>query len=149
MSALHSQPARDLARRLLGREADAAGAPDALAASATRACERLLENLSRWVGIDGADALFSRALIHAQARHPALGAVRFDPRAEVCLEGIAESARTHGTAAAAQGVAGILTAVIELLGRLVGDDLAMQLVEQSAPDGSTQEAQSTGGEDAQ
>lgn len=146
---MHSQPARDLARRLLGREADAAGAPDALAASAARACERLLGNLSRWVGIDGADALFARALMHAQARHPALRAVRFEPRAELCLEGIAESARTHGAAATAEGVAGILTALIELLGRLVGDDLATQLVEQSAPDGSTHDLPSTGREDAQ
>ncbi|HUF25415.1 MAG TPA: hypothetical protein VMM18_00435 [Gemmatimonadaceae bacterium] len=138
-----------MARRLLGREAEAAGAPDALAASATRACERVLENLSRWVGIDGADALFARALKHARTNHPVLGVVRFGPRSEICLEGIEESARTHGAAAAAEGVAGIFTALIELLGRLVGEDLATHLVQQSVPDRPTHESQSTGGENAQ
>lgn len=149
LSSPQAQPARDLAHRLLGPEAGAAGAPDALAASATRACERVLENLSRWVGIDGADALFARALTRAQTQYPALGVVRFGPRSEICLEGIEESARTHGAAAAAEGVAGILTALIELLGRLIGDDLATQLVQQSLPDRPTHESQPTGGENAQ
>jgi hypothetical protein len=109
----------------------------------------VLENLSRWVGIDGADALFARALTHARRNHPALGVVRFGHRSETCLEGIEESARTHGAAAAAEGVAGIFTALIELLGRLVGEDLATRLVQQSVPDRPTHESQSTGGENAQ
>ena len=149
MSASHSQPARELARRLLGREPDAADGPDALSAAVSQACERVLENLSRWVGIDGAAALFARALTHAQAEHPVLQRVRFSPRSSGCLDGIADSAATHGASAVAQGVAGILIALIELLGRLIGDDMAMQLIEQSVPASAPGDAPSTGGENAQ
>ena len=132
----------------MGREATT-DEPDALAASVAQVCERLLENLSRWVGIDGAAALFARALTHAQSEHPALHGVRYAPRASGCLEGIADSARTHGASVVAQSVAGILISLIELLGRLIGEDMALQLVEQSVPTDATDQAPSTGGENAQ
>lgn len=122
-----------MARRLLAREAPSDGVPDDLAAAAERICQRLSEHLSRWVGADGSHALFARALARAQVEHPVLKDVRRPVRSTVCLEGLAESARTHGAGAAAEGVVSILTALLEVLGRLIGDDMAMSLVEQSVP----------------
>jgi hypothetical protein len=105
------------------------------------------ENLSRWFGIDGTNALFARALARAKAEHPALANVRYSRQSAVCLEGLVESAHIHGAGAAADGVAAILSALIELLGRLIGHDIAMRVVEQSVPAEAPDAARATGGED--
>ena len=129
----------------MGGEADASAEPDALAASASQVCEGVLEHLSRWVGIDGAAALFARALTHAQDEHPALRGVRYAPRSSGCLSGLADAARAHGAIVVSQAVAGILIALIELLGRLIGEDMASRLVEQSIRTVEPGDASSSGG----
>src|SRR6266480_1123496 len=144
-----SRPAEELARRLLARDAPAEDAPDAVAAAAERVCGRVSANLSRWFGIDGTDALFARAVARAQADHPALANVRYSHQSAVCLERLAESARRHGAHAAADGVAAVLTVLIELLGRLIGEDIAMRLLEQSGPAAALDDARGTGQEDQQ
>lgn len=105
------------------------------------------ENLSRWVGVDGSTALFARAIAEAKLEHPALSNVRYSRHSSVCLDGLAESAQIHGSRAAAEGVTAVLTALIELLGRLIGEDLAIRLVEQSVPAVARPDAPTTGGED--
>ena len=87
--------------------------------------------------------------MRAQADYPALANVRYSPQSAVCLERLAESARIHGADAAADGVAAILTALIELLGRLIGPDIAMRLVEQSVPADASDRARATGEENPQ
>jgi hypothetical protein len=72
--------------------------------------------------------------------------VRYSHQSAVCLERLAESARIHGANAAADGVAAILTALIELLGRLIGQDIAMRLVEQSVSTDAPDDARATGEE---
>ena len=147
MTPPQSRTARELARQLLARDAPAEDAPDAVAAATERVCGRVSANLSRWFGIDGTNALFARALVRAQADHPALANVRYSRQSAVCLEGLTESARLHGADAATDGVAAILTALIDLLGRLVGRDIAIRLVEQSVPADAADDAHATGGED--
>lgn len=146
MTSPHSRSAHELLRDLLGREA-LGDSPDAVAVASARVCERVLGNLSRWVGVDGAAALVSRALLRAQANHPALANVRYSREAAVCLEGLVESARIHGEGAVADGVAGVLTALTELLGRLIGDDLALRLIEHAGPAESPAEARPSAEED--
>jgi hypothetical protein len=123
--------ARELASQLLTRETDAPPGPDTTAA-ADRACRRVSDELARWIGSDGCRALFARALTTAQAAgHPVLDTVRISARSVYCLDGLAESATRHGPAAASEGAAAILSAVIELLGRLIGDDMALSLFQHS------------------
>jgi hypothetical protein len=141
-----SRTAQELARRLLARDAPVKDAPDAVAARTGQVCGRVSASLSRWFGIDGTNALFARALVQAQTDHPALANVRYSRKSAICLEGVAESVRIHGADAAADGVAAILTALIELLGRLIGEDIAMRLVEQSVPAAALDE-RATGQED--
>jgi len=141
-----SRTAQELARRLLARDAPAEDAPDAVAKAIQQVCGRVSANLSRWFGVDGTNALFTRALVQAQANHPALANVKYSHQSDVCLERLAESARIHGANAAAEGVAAILTALIELLGRLIGQDIAMHLVEQSLPAEAADDARPTGEE---
>jgi len=106
-------------------------------------------NLSRWFGIDGTNALFARALVRAQADHPALANVTYAHQSAVCLERLAESARIHGANAAADGVAATLTALIELLGRLIGQDIALRLVEHSLQADAAADVRETGEENQQ
>jgi hypothetical protein len=133
---------------LLAREASEGDTPGGVAAATERVCGRVSEYLSRWVGTDGSGALFARALASAQAEHPALGNVRYSRQSAVCLDGLAESARTHGAGAAADGVTAILAALIELLGRLIGDDIAIRLVEQSMSTQTPDDTRATRGGDA-
>ena len=146
MTAEQSRTAEELARRLLARDVPAEDAPDAVAAATERVCGRVSANLSRWFGIDGTNALFARALVRAQADHPALANVRYSRQSAVCLERLAENARIHGADAAADGVAAMLTALIEQLGRLIGPDIAVRLVEQSVTADAPDDARATGEE---
>ena len=149
MTPPQSRTAQELARRLLALDGHAEDVPDAVAAATERVCGRVSATLSRWFGIDGTNALFARALVRAQADHPALANVRYSRHSAVCLEGLAESASVHGADAAADGVAAILAALIELLGRLIGQDIAMRLVEQSAPTDAPDVARATREENQQ
>jgi hypothetical protein len=125
--------ARELATRLLAHETSVPKGPDT-AVAADRVCRRVSDELARWIGNDGCRALFGRALATAQAdgAHPALDMVRISAGSAYCLDGLTESAARHGVPAATDGAAAVLAALIELLGHLIGDDMALNLLEQSA-----------------
>lgn len=123
--------ARDTAHRLVARKAVAdASAPDA-GAAAERALRRLAGELTGWFGPLGAHALIKRALAHARADHPSLASVTLGTPSALNIEGVAEGARVHGDASAA-GTVELLAWIIELLGRLIGDELAAVLVDAGA-----------------
>lgn len=126
--------ATELTQRLVAREATQGAAPGDAAAVALAACERANHELARWLGPAGCHALFARALAQARATHPALAGIQVRERSEPALEGVAQSIGTHGNAAVARGLEAMLTAVLELLGRLVGPGMAARLVGQDAPD---------------
>jgi hypothetical protein len=98
--------------------------------AASRICDQLYWDFSRWIGTDGCHALFARALARAQHDHPALNDIHLG-RSDSCLDGVAESVQAHGASAVAEGLEEMLVALIELLGRLIGDDMASKLIEQS------------------
>lgn len=126
--------ARELSRRLVAREAAPGDTPDTGVATARAACERVFRAVSRWFGAHGSHALFTRARAQAQSGHPLLGEIRFRERADPALEGVTESIEAHGAAAVAVGLESLLVALLELLRRLLGEELTARLVEQSVPD---------------
>ena len=71
--------------------------------------------------------LLDRALALARAEHPVLGE-------SSCLGGdepaTTAAARAHGAAEVAAGMVALVAALIELLGRIIGDEMAVRLVEQ-------------------
>ena len=133
-------PAHDVAHQILAQEiaaADAASAEHALEA-AERAFQRVSTNLVRWLGPDGTHALFARALVLAQRESPALGTVPPPIRSALLLDTVAANVGPHDTDAVREATAMILAALIELLGRLIGNDLALRLVaEQPLGEGTT------------
>jgi hypothetical protein len=98
-------------------------------------CANVSDGLSRWIGREGCRALFARALANARAdgAHPVLDLVRVSTGSVSCLDGLAEGAARCGAEAAAVGAAAILSELIALLGRLIGDDMALSLLARSAP----------------
>jgi hypothetical protein len=132
LSPADAQPGEPLARKITqqlinGRQSQA----DGNAAARAAACDRLYRNLSRWVGLDGCHALFTRALAESLTEYPLLAQVRLHPRSEPYVDGVTETARSHGDAVTAEALESIIVHVVELLRRLVGDDMATKLIERS------------------
>jgi hypothetical protein len=124
-------PALQIARRLINsRRAGSAGDGSAARAAAA-SCDHLYQELSRWVGPDGCHALFTRALAEARAEHSALAQIHLQPRSEHYIDGVAESIMAHGDRETGDALESMLARLVELLGRLIGDDMAMKLIGQS------------------
>ena len=127
--------ARDLAHQILSR--DLAGVdkptPVKVAAAAELVFQRLSDNLVRWLGPDGSHALFTRALALAQAENRALRVVPPPTRSALFLDALAANAEPHDADAVMDGVLMIMTTLIELLTRLIGEDLTIKLVAETAP----------------
>jgi hypothetical protein len=124
-----SMSASDAARRLWERAADGATSPDRLAGAADRMCSELRAGLGRWIGAEGYQALVDRAIAQIRAQHPALDGFS-------CLggdePGTAAAVGAHGAGQVAAALTAMVTAVIELLGRIIGAEMAVRLVEQIA-----------------
>ncbi|MFN2397487.1 MAG: hypothetical protein ABR543_02405 [Gemmatimonadaceae bacterium] len=133
-------PARQIARRLLNRSGPEGGVSRNAAHVAGSACNQLHRELSRWVGLDGCHALFTRALAEARTDHPLLQSIQLRPRSEPYVEGVTETIDANGAAQTAEAIESMLVSLIELLGRLIGDDMAMKLIEESVPEAATDNA---------
>ncbi|MBA3343119.1 MAG: hypothetical protein H0T48_14995 [Gemmatimonadaceae bacterium] len=120
--------ARELARRLIAREAGPRDTPDIGAKAAQLACERVYRDLSRWIGGTGCYTLFTRAVVQAQPFHPLLSEVRFGTHSEPRVTGTTQIVETHGAALAGVALESLLTEVLDLLGRLIGGDVTARLV---------------------
>ena len=119
------------ARRLIGSQRTASSSASSPARVAAAACDHLYRELSRWVGPDGCHALFTRALGEVRLQYPALGAIQLHARSEPYTEGVAEAIIAHGDPATADGLEALLIRLIEILGRLIGDDMSTILIEHS------------------
>ncbi len=122
--ALRSAAATEVARQLWARVAGDTSAPEEVAAAAARMCTQLRGELERWIGADGYRTALDRALVLARAEHPALGDLS-------CLGGdepvTTAAVRAHGSDKAAAGLVALVAAFIELLGLVIGEEMAVRL----------------------
>jgi hypothetical protein len=123
--------AQEIVRRLISSRAPRTKRADTAARAAAAACDNLYRELSRWVGTDGCHALFARALAETRPQYPALEKIQLRPRSEPYIEGIADSIMARGDPETAEALESMLIRLVELLGRLIGDDMAMKLIERS------------------
>ena len=123
----------ELARRLIAREASASGLANSPAAATQAACERVYRGLALWLGENGSQALFTRALAQARSAHAPVREISLRAKSEHRLDGVAEAIQTYGPPAVAAGLEAVLAGVLELLARLLGADIATRLVEQTTP----------------
>ena len=130
-----SPASRAVAQRLLER---ARGSGDTAtsdpAASADRVYRALGTTLTRWFGPYGYHALLTRALAETRRAHPALAAVNVKGPTDPRLEGIANAASEYGTAAMVDAVTEVAASLVELLGRLIGEDMAAKVIDAVSPE---------------
>jgi hypothetical protein len=132
VTASRNEPsARQIARRLINSHRFGRAESDPAARAAAAACDQLYRELSRWVGPDGCHALFSRALAQAGTEHPVLEKIQLHARSEPYIDGVAETIMAHGDPATAEALESMLVRLVELLGRLIGDDMATKLIERN------------------
>ncbi len=136
---------RQLSRHLIDREGASGETPEARAAAVYSACERVYHELSRWVGTHGSLVLFTRALAEARSEHPMLATLSVRTRSEPVLDGVPESIQTHGAAATADALESLLVTLIGLLGRLIGDDMVMRLLDRSVQHDTQEDERLEGG----
>jgi hypothetical protein len=132
----NSPEVRRVALRLLARDRApsqaASDGPDPVAAT-KETFQRRAAVRSRWFGPFGFHALFSRALAEARSHHSALAGVQIRSAMEPSLEGLPESIALHGTDAVNEGIVATLMAFIDLLSRLIGEDMALKLLDPPVP----------------
>ena len=99
-----------------------------MARSADHLCALLRSGLGQWIGANGYRVLLDRALGEARPDHPVLGTFGCqggdDPATLATV-------KEHGPDALAAGMVALLTVLIALLGRIMGDEMAVHLVEQT------------------
>ena len=127
----------ETARRIWERCGGNATSPEDVGAAAQRLCDELRVGLSRWVGAEGYRVLLDRSLVLSVTAHPVLNS--FSCHDGEVLAAVA-AARTHGTTQLASGVVTVVATLTDLLGRIIGEEIAMQLVERA---GSPQVGSST------
>lgn len=108
------------------RVAGTASSSEDVAAAADRLCLQLEQGLSRWIGVEGFRTLQDRAVHEVIDRHPALARLSFASRDEAAN---LAAVKAHGADELAAGMVAFVAAVIELLGRIIGTDMALRLIE--------------------
>jgi hypothetical protein len=123
-----SAAATEVARRLWQRAVGDSTTPEDVAVAATQMCTELRVDLTRWVGAMGYRALVDRALVLARAEHPALGSLSCHGGDEPV---ITAAVRAHSADEVAAGMVALVAALVELLGRILGEEMAARLVDQT------------------
>jgi hypothetical protein len=121
-------------RRLISNRPPHQKRGDTAARATAAACDSLYRELSRWVGPDGCHALFTRALAETRPQYQALEKIQLRPRSEPYIEGIADSIMASGDPETAKALESMLMRLVELLGRLIGDDMAGKLIDRTFGD---------------
>ena len=85
------------------------------------------------MGVDGSTALLARALARTEVDHPVLKTVTHLNGNGISLDGVSASIDAHGVAAVTAGVEALLAALVDVLSRLIGEDMTARLLELDAP----------------
>lgn len=138
---LSRQKTRDLARSLVASEADASTNSLQTGPATVRVYERLRRQLGAPVGVDGFQALASRALALARSESPRLGAVQITANGDLRGLGEVESQAEENGDAGIILIAQLLGLFLSFLGeattlRLI-EDLRLQVDVRSEPASAT------------
>ncbi|MDB4877931.1 MAG: hypothetical protein JWM41_4377 [Gemmatimonadetes bacterium] len=135
MTSAPSPVARDTARRLLAREVAGAGEPESAGLAMQALCTRITENLRRSVGDDGYNALLVRVLGPTDEADPVLLALR-SSHAVGSLDAVVAGVASHGVPTVTAALEALLARLLDVLGSLVGPDMALSLLDLDGPPSS-------------
>lgn len=137
--------AEELASRLVSRFAARREARETggEAVAARLACEQVYRDLARWLGPESARSLLARGVAAARLNHAAMEGFRPGENTDRVFEDAPAIIAAHGSAAVGAALDAVLVAMLELLGRLVGNDLAARLVDSGDAGESVQDERPT------
>ena len=107
--------------------------PETIGLSLERGFSRVIANLCDSLGPDGCNALFSRALVRVGPRHPVLTSLCSIGEHGVRLDGTAAAIEAQGSYTVLAATEVLLAEVHAVLGRLIGDDMAIRLMDPEIP----------------
>ena len=130
-----SPKAMELARRALARDAVSKRVDDTEfpGAALQRACALVSENLRDAMGEAGCTALIARARARTEGDHPALKKLQRVNEGCLHLDGVVESVEAHGIGDVTAALEALLAALADILIRLIGEDMAVTLINREAP----------------
>ncbi len=102
-------------------------------AALQRACAHVSENLRDTMGEAGCAALIARARVRTEGDHPALKKLRRVNEGSLQLDGVVESIEVHGLGDVTAALEALLAALADILIRLIGEDMAITLINREAP----------------
>jgi hypothetical protein len=128
----------EVARRILARDALAAeygtgSAPGAANLALQRSCIRVTDALRHSMGDAGCAALLARALTRTEGAHPVLKELHGRGDEGMRLDGIAACADVHGIDTVRAAIEALIAALVDILTRLIGDDMAIRLLDHDGP----------------
>lgn len=123
-----SASATEAARRLWTRYASDKASAEEVAVAAERLFSHLETGLARWVGAEGFRVLRGRAFKLAQTAHPALGDLSDGGWG---MRAVVSAVQAHGAPDVAAGIITVIAMLIDLLGHIIGQEMAVRLVEQT------------------
>ncbi|MEP6495331.1 MAG: hypothetical protein ABJF01_21770 [bacterium] len=128
-----SQPASSvqIVRRLVAREAPPGSNGDTKFVGPTlqRTCLRVSQTLRDSMGEDGYTALLARALARTEPAHPVLKNIRRINNGSIHLDGVLTSLESNDLATVAAAVEAVLVALVDILIRLIGEDMVVRLID--------------------
>jgi hypothetical protein len=120
----------DAARRVLARTVgEQPREPDQLAEALLAGLGPVVARLRESMGDDGCRALVGRASSRAELAHPAVAILRGDDERSVSIDSVRAMIEAHGGAATTAAVEHVLAELTDILARLIGDDMALQIVD--------------------
>ena len=136
---------RDLARRLLAREAHNARAPEDVAGAARAVCRKLYLEVGQFVGADGYKVLLARALHLARGEFSFLEAVRIGDSDDDWLPGLGNIVPNRNATEVTEGMSAVLGGFVDLLSTFIGDDLALRMIHRRWPEVEARPGDGDGG----
>ena len=130
-----------LARRLLAQDTAAGiGDPEIVAVGLRKTCARVSGALRNALGTDGCNALLIRAMTRTEAQHPLIADLQRSGEGHISFDGLVKSVDEHGVGAVTAAIEALLAALIDILVRLIGEEMTVRLTaadaaQHSATDG--------------
>ena len=138
-SAWRSLTSSDVARRILARDALAPGhgtgsaTPETAILALQRPWMRVTDALRSSMGDAGYAALLARALARTEAAHPVLKDLHGRGDEGIRPDALAASADAHGIESVTAAIEALIGALVEILTRLIGDEMTMRLLDHEGP----------------
>jgi hypothetical protein len=129
----------EIARRIVARDAlapehgTASVTPETALLALQRSFTRVTDALRNSMGAAGCAALLARALTRTEGAHPVLKDLHGHADDGIRLDRIAASADAHGIENVAAAIEALIGSLVDILTRLIGDDMAIRLLDHDGP----------------